>query len=182
MSEEKVLFDTDLGTILFRKNKQAKHYIIRLKTDKVVVTVPRLGTYKKALSFFNENRSNLLAKYNELKSRTPSPIDEVALRKQARAYLPNKLATLAQIHGFNYTSTRITKSKTRWGSCSSKGTINLSYFLMLLPDHLIEYVLLHELCHTIEMNHSINFWNLLNKHTNGNAKLLRKELKKHRYF
>jgi predicted metal-dependent hydrolase len=99
------------------------------------------------------------------------------LRARAKQYLPAEMQRLAQLHGFQYKQVKVRKSKTRWGSCSSKGIINLSFYLTLLPLHLIEYVLLHELCHTVEMNHSAAFWSLLDKHTHNRAKLLRKELR-----
>jgi predicted metal-dependent hydrolase len=99
------------------------------------------------------------------------------LRVRAQQYLPAEMQRLAQLHGFQYRQVKIRKSKTRWGSCSSKGIINLSFYLILLPSHLIEYVLLHELCHTVEMNHGPNFWALLDRHTRNRSKLLRKELR-----
>lgn len=66
------------------------------------------------------------------------------------------------------------------GELLSEKNINLSYYLVLLPSHLIDYVLLHELCHTREMNHSERFWDLLDRFTDGKALALRKELKKYR--
>ena len=105
--------------------------------------------------------------------------EENELRMRAKLYLPTEMQRLAQLHGFHYRQIKIRKSKTRWGSCSSKGIINLSFYLMLLPSHLIEYVLLHELCHTVVMNHSTAFWSLLDSHTQGRAKVLRKELRLH---
>lgn len=102
---------------------------------------------------------------------------EAALRAEAKRFLPLKLEELAKKYDFTYLNVKINRSKTRWGSCSSKKNINLSYFCMLLPLHLIEYVLLHELCHTIEMNHGERFWQLLNNVTDNKAKVLAKELK-----
>ena len=99
------------------------------------------------------------------------------MRQEAIRILPERLAVLACRHGFQYSGMTVRQTKTRWGSCSSKKRINLSASLMLLPDHLIDYVLLHELCHTVEMNHSERFWSLMNKVTTGNAQNLRKELK-----
>ena len=100
-----------------------------------------------------------------------------ALQREAMRILPVRLKALAELHRFRYNSVTIRNTKTRWGSCSSIQNINLSLSLMLLPTHLIDYVLLHELCHTIEMNHSSQFWLLMDKVTNGLAKAYRRELK-----
>lgn len=113
---------------------------------------------------------------DSLQSRIQSGI-ETALRKEAKRLFPEWIETLARENGFNYNSLKINKSKSRWGSCSTRKNINLSYFCLLLPHHLIEYIILHELCHTVEMNHSEHFWALLNKVTKGKALLLKKEIK-----
>jgi len=102
---------------------------------------------------------------------------EKALRHEAKRVLPARLKSLADVQGFTYAQVRIAYTKSRWGSCSSRRNINLSIALMLLPDRLVNYVLLHELCHTVEMNHSPRFWNLMNKVTGNKALELRKELK-----
>lgn len=99
-----------------------------------------------------------------------------ALRRNAKIVLPPRLYMLSMKHGLPYEQLKINSSKGRWGSCSAKKHINLSCYLMLLPSHLIDYVLLHELAHTKEMNHSEKFWALLDKLTDGKAKALRKEL------
>ena len=99
------------------------------------------------------------------------------MKIEAIRIMPERLEKLAFRHGFQYAGVTVRETITRWGSCSSKKRINLSSSLMLLPDHLIDYVLLHELCHTVEMNHSKRFWSLMNKVTNGNAQNLRKELR-----
>ncbi len=102
------------------------------------------------------------------------------LRMEAAQFLPTRLYLNAQQHEFNYSGVSIRNSKTRWGSCSGKNRISLSLYLMLLPNHLIDYVLLHELCHTKEKNHGQGFWNLLNLHCNGKARELAQNLKKYR--
>ena len=102
---------------------------------------------------------------------------EKAMRYEAKRFLSPKIEQLANTFRFKYTEFKINKSKTRWGSCSSKRSINLSYFCLLLPEYLIDFVILHELCHTIEMNHGPEFWKLLDNVTDGKAKLLTNELK-----
>ena len=100
-----------------------------------------------------------------------------SLRRQAKLLLPARLKQCAERAGLTYHTVRINSSQSRWGSCSSRKDINLSFYLLLLPAHLIDYVMLHELCHTLEMNHSPRFWAHLNSLTNGKAEALRKELK-----
>lgn len=100
------------------------------------------------------------------------------LRLQAKQILPLRLQTLSVRYGLTYTKVNISTSKGRWGSCSGNRHISLSCFLLLLPVSLIDYVLLHELSHTVEMNHGAGFWALMDRLTDGQARALRNELRK----
>jgi predicted metal-dependent hydrolase len=99
------------------------------------------------------------------------------LRQEAKKLLPNKTSALASKYGFDYNSVKIQSSKTRWGSCTGVGNINLSLYLLLLPEHLIDYVILHELCHTKELNHSKKFWEWMDKVTDNKSEQYRREMK-----
>lgn len=80
------------------------------------------------------------------------------LKKEARQILIPRLRFLADSYGFDYQKAKISHASTRWGSCSSAGVISLNIGLVSLPNHLIDYVLIHELCHLRQMNHSPAFW------------------------
>lgn len=101
------------------------------------------------------------------------------MRQEARVYLPERLKELAAIHGMHYENMYVKHVKSRWGSCSHTNNINLNVHLMRLPDRLIDYVLLHELAHTVEKNHGPGFWHLLEKICPGAGKL-NKELKRYK--
>ncbi|PKP44083.1 MAG: M48 family peptidase [Bacteroidetes bacterium HGW-Bacteroidetes-12] len=104
---------------------------------------------------------------------------EMAFRKEALEILPARVNELADKYGFNYNDLRIKKISSRWGSCSANDNINLSIYLMKLPDDLIDYIIIHELTHTIHKNHGPKFWSHLNKLT-GDAKGLSARVKKYR--
>jgi predicted metal-dependent hydrolase len=104
---------------------------------------------------------------------------EDGYRKEAKQYLPQRVAYFADKFGFEYQNVFIKNAKSRWGSCSHKNNINLNLHLMRLPEALCDYVILHELAHTVEKNHGPNFWALLDN-VCSNSKVLDRKLKAYR--
>jgi len=99
-----------------------------------------------------------------------------ALRVQAEKLLPQRLKLLAETHGFEYHSVSVKRLKGRWGSCDNHSRIVLNLYLMQLPWELIDYVLLHELCHTRVLKHGPDFWNQM-KSVLPDTMILKKQLK-----
>ena len=186
---------TERGILAFMDAKREWISTVLAKNQKrqVFNEESRLKTYTFELHIFRTRRTNIYISLKEgiLHIACPEETDFndeqiqqklraillKVIRIEAARVLPSRLAMLASTHGFKYSNVTIRNTKTRWGSCSSKKRISLAASLMFLPEHLIDYVLLHELCHTCEMNHSERFWSLLNKAVNGCAQQLRKELK-----
>lgn len=104
---------------------------------------------------------------------------ERALRIEAANLLNSRVKELSGRHGFEYKDLRIKRLVSRWGSCSQDGLITLNYFLVQLPWHLIDYVILHELVHTKHLNHSPEFWSEFER-IFPRAKVLRKEINGYR--
>ena len=104
---------------------------------------------------------------------------EAFARKRIKERLVPRLLEMAAKRSLTVNAVKVSSAKGRWGSCSSKGNINLSLYLVLLPRHLQDYVLQHELTHLLEMNHSPRFWARLDEVCNGKSKALRKEMRQY---
>jgi predicted metal-dependent hydrolase len=100
-------------------------------------------------------------------------------RLEAKAYLPGRVAYFAQKFNFSYARVVVKNAGTRWGSCSATNNINLNLHLMRLPEALRDYIILHELAHTVEKNHGPRFWALLQR-ISGDARGLDRQLKAYR--
>lgn len=98
------------------------------------------------------------------------------LRLQAKAVFPARLKQWSDRTGLKYNRLSIHSTSSRWGSYSACGNLNLSLYLMLLDSRYIDYTMLHELCHSREMNHGPRFWALLNRFLDGRARQLGREM------
>lgn len=87
--------------------------------------------------------------------------DYVKYKEAARALVKNRLAHYNELYGFGINRVAIKNSKSRWGSASKKGNLNFNYRVVLLPPDMADYVVVHELCHLGEFNHSPKFWALV---------------------
>lgn len=101
-----------------------------------------------------------------------------ALKKEGEQLLPQRLKTLAAQHGFSYSTVAVKRLRSRWGSCNERKDIVFNCYLMQLPWHLIDYVILHELTHTQILRHGDPFWRELAKYVPKLAEI-RKEMKLH---
>lgn len=102
------------------------------------------------------------------------------LRRDAQQYLPQRIQALADRFHLCFSGLTVKNIRSRWGSCSASNHINISLYVMQLPDELIDYILLHELAHTREKNHGRSFYQLLNEFTQGKHKTYQTELKRYR--
>ncbi len=106
--------------------------------------------------------AKVLDRKNRVLSMEPIGKDEIKrLTKESAALIPERVAYYAGIIGVTYGRITIRNQKTVWGSCSSKGNLNFNCLLMKVPEHIRDYVIVHELCHRKQMNHSDKFWELV---------------------
>ncbi len=135
------------------------------KSGNLIITTgliksPKITTSKGMVSFTYPIGADFYSK--EIQDFLKKAIKK-ALYNEAKNYLPKRLNELSKKYNFKYKNISLKSEKTRWGSCSSLNNINLNINLMLLEDDLIDYVLIHELCHTVEKNHKESFWRLVEK-------------------
>jgi hypothetical protein len=147
----------------FVRHRRARRYILRVLDDgSLRVTVPRWGSQREALRFVEASQAWIADQRARRLARSRHPaLDDAAARSRARVELPGQLLHLAALHGIDVRRVSIRNQRSRWGSCSRQGSISLNWRLVLVPDFVREYVMLHELMHRREMNHSPRFWRLV---------------------
>lgn len=133
----------------------------------VIVRCPLYFPEKECVRFAESKRAwiekRLAEVNNDPKRRDFSPDEINDLKRRAKEYLVPKTKEYADRFGFSYTRVTITGAKMRFGSCSGKNAISFSCFLMLYPQPFIDYVVMHELCHTVHHDHSSRFYDLLGR-------------------
>jgi hypothetical protein len=153
--------DPDAVTVVLVRHRTARRYILRLLDDgRLRVTLPRWGSKREAQAFVERSADWIRTQRQRWSARRPAAArpDEAILRARASKELPAALLALAAAHEISVTRVSVRNQRSRWGACSARGAITLNWRLVLVPDFVREYVLVHELMHRRELNHSRRFW------------------------
>jgi len=152
----------DVGDVLLERSYRAKHINISVKPpSKVRVAVPVGIKFDRAERIAEQRKDwirNQIRKFSNSEAKRLDKRLTDAELLHAKAYLSERLNTLAKRHGFQYKKVSFKSMMTRWGSCSSKNNISLNILIAQLPKELQDYIILHELLHTRIKNHSKTFW------------------------
>lgn len=152
---------------VIRSNR--KTVAIQVNSDRsVTVRAPRSASEKDIEEILKKKEawiSKHIEKIKETKERFEAEPTEkltrekvIALAEEALKVIPERVEYFAKVIGVTYGKITVRNQKTRWGSCSSKGNLNFNCLLMLAPPEVLDYVVVHELCHRKQMNHSKAFW------------------------
>ena len=147
-----------------------KSYSITVERDgTVTIRAPFFMSERKIREIFEERKEwiekaqkKIASRSERLNSLTPITSSEIkTLKVTAKPIITKKVRHFADKMGVEYGKITIRCQKTRYGSCSAKGNLNFNCLIMLMPEKIIDYVIVHELCHIKEMNHSRRFWNVV---------------------
>lgn len=148
-----------------KTSKKTRHVRITIHHDgRVIVTKPRFTPDYFAKKFVAQKSQWILEKVEKFKT-APMPFLQKSSRKEylqhkdeALMFVTNKIRHFNAIYQYEYGRISIKNQKTRWGSCSKRGNLNFNYRILFLPENLADYIIVHELCHLEQLNHSKNFW------------------------
>lgn len=167
-----------------RKSKRARRARIAVRCDgSVVVTAPLGASRSLVEKLVSEKRKWILSKIDFFKKmdggevRNFSRGDYLKHKDRALKIIKERIDFYNENYRLSFNEIRVKDQKTRWGSCSKKGNLNFNYKIMFLPENLRDYIIVHEMCHLKELNHSRKFWALLEK-AFPNCLEIRKELRK----
>ena len=171
-----------VGEVILSSTRRSTRISLSVRpTGKVKLSFPLYTSERRALEFLEQKIEWVVAAQKRYRERAITPALSKAeieqLRKVAKAYLPQRVEYWASRLSLRYGKVTVRATRSKWGSCSGSGNISLSLFLMQLPEHLRDYVIIHELCHTVHHNHSPKFHALVNQLTAGQEKALARELR-----
>lgn len=171
---------------LFKRSAWSRVVRISVHQDgRVVATAPRWISKRFVEKFVESKAEWIREKLNFLKTEVPiqpkvgNRREYKKYKESARKLINQKLKQFNQFYNFDYNRVAIRFQKTRWGSCSKKGNLNFNYRVVFLPEPLLDYLVVHELCHLEEMNHGKKFWDLISQ-TIPDCKIKSKQLRNFR--
>lgn len=152
-----------------KHSARARRLRITVRCDaNVIVTAPYFFSQNKVEKFLTDKAGWILKKIAYFQKLGPvierrkgCVVEYRKLKQQARVFVKEKITLLNQSYNFSFNRVCIKNHKSRWGSCSKKGNLNFNYKIIHLPVELAEYIVVHELCHLKELNHSSRFWALV---------------------
>lgn len=168
-----------------RKNKRTRRITLTVRQDgSVFVTIPSWASEEIGRNFVRENESWIAKKIQEFKDKDK---DKGLLPRQSRAHylkyngkaleeIKKKVKSFNNLYGFLINRISVRNQRARWGSCSIKGNLSFNYKIMFLEEELMDYIIVHEICHLKEPNHSKKFWKLVSL-TFPDYKKMRRKLK-----
>lgn len=179
-----------VGEVTLSPSPRARRISINVRpSGEVRLVFPCRTAVRRALSFLDEKSGWILAARERMarkRAALPPPLPPEAqqarleeLRRAAKEDLPPRIARLSAATGLRCAKLSIRASRTKWGSCSGANHISLSLYLMILPESLRDFVILHELCHTVHHDHSPRFHALLDRLTGGRENELTRELRRY---
>lgn len=167
MSQQEIFIVDDDIQYTVRRSRRAKYMRIEVGVrGDISVVMPAFVSYKQIHAFVYEKRSwirSTTQKYAEQKtlSLTGTRDEYLKYKKVAQSIISQKVSYWNRYYNFDYNRISIKNMKTQWGSCSSKGNLNFNYKCIFLNEKQLDYIVVHELCHLRQMNHSSRFWDLV---------------------
>jgi len=169
-----------------KRSIKALHLRISIKEDgNIYVSAPIWLSVSKIEDFLKRKEEWISRKIKSIKNQgeriylPKGKKDYLQNKEKARIIITQKANKFSQILNLKFSKIRIGNQKSRWGSCAKNGTLSLNYKLLYLPENLTDYIVVHEICHLKEFNHSHRFWTLVSS-IFPNWKELCKELKKYK--
>jgi predicted metal-dependent hydrolase len=151
--------DTTANERYFIRHRRARRYILRLDPDgRVRVTIPRGGSKREAEAFADRHDGWVERQRAKLRAVSRFDGDRAVTRELAATVLPPLLRDWASKLGLDVAQVSVRDQRTRWGSCGRNGRICLNWRLVLMPDWVRDYVIVHELMHLRRMDHSARYW------------------------
>lgn len=167
MKNKRLIIDNQELSYILRKNRRSRCLRLIIHSDRsITVTAPARVSESVIERFVEEKSDWIISRVNSfepVKPRKDNRKEYLENKEKARRLVWDRISVLNKAYGFKFNNISIRNQKTCWGSCSKKGNLNFNYKLIFLPDRTRDYVIVHELCHLKEFNHSRRFWDLVSK-------------------